>query len=77
MWALVLTSTALLYLLVFGMAAAVDIESFRSRFRDKAGILVGLSCQFVLLPFIGFCAVKMLSPPKEVVSMGNGAPAQN
>ena len=72
MWALVLASNALLFLLVFGLAAAVDIVSFRSRLRDKAGIMVGLVCQFVVLPFVGFCTVKFLAPPKEVVSMGKG-----
>ena len=70
MWPLVLASNALLFLLVFGMAAAVDIDSFKTRLKQKAGILVGLVCQFILLPFIGFCTVALFgtSVPKEVVS---------
>jgi len=68
MWPLVLASNALLFLLVFGMAAAVDIDSFKTRLKQKAGILVGLVCQFILLPFIGFCTVALFgtSVPKEV-----------
>ena len=70
MWALVLASNALLFLLVFGMSAAVDMTAFRTRIKQKAGILIGLVCQFVVLPFLGFCTVAIFgkSVPACVVS---------
>lgn len=59
-------SNGLLFLLVFGMSASVDVESFQRQFNKKSGILVGLSCQFVLLPFLGFCTVKAFDLNEEL-----------
>eukprot|EP00614_Pseudopedinella_elastica_P001522 CAMPEP_0172592932 /NCGR_PEP_ID=MMETSP1068-20121228/12077_1 /TAXON_ID=35684 /ORGANISM="Pseudopedinella elastica, Strain CCMP716" /LENGTH=533 /DNA_ID=CAMNT_0013390229 /DNA_START=54 /DNA_END=1652 /DNA_ORIENTATION=+ len=54
----VVVSNVLLALLVFGLSASVDVESFKSRLERRNGILIGLGCQFFLLPFIGFLVVK-------------------
>lgn len=48
----------LLFTLVFGIAASVEIKSLARQFRHKAGLLTGLCCQFILLPFMGFLTVK-------------------
>mmetsp|Transcript_50163 Transcript_50163/g.98170 ORF Transcript_50163/g.98170 Transcript_50163/m.98170 type:complete len:656 (+) Transcript_50163:411-2378(+) len=50
----------LLFLLVFGMSATVDINSFACQLKNRAGILTGVSLQFGLLPLVGFCVVKAL-----------------
>ena len=47
----------LLGLLVFGLTASVELEAFREKLRDRKAILVGLVCQFILLPFCGFLTV--------------------
>ena len=48
-----------LFFLVFGLSATVDVRAaWRERERYKRGVVCGLCCQFVLLPFIGFCVVK-------------------
>ena len=36
------------------------------QFRNKTGILVGLGCQFLLLPCMGFCVVKVNTHPSPV-----------
>jgi len=51
----------LLFLLVFGMSATVDINSFACQLKNRAGILTGVSLQFGLLPLVGFCVVKALA----------------
>lgn len=51
----------LLGILVFGFSASVDFESFKDKLQRKNGILIGLACQFFLLPFVGFCVVKLFS----------------
>jgi predicted Na+-dependent transporter len=52
-----IVSNILLGLLVFGLSASVDVASFRDKLKKKNGILIGLACQFFLLPLIGFLTV--------------------
>lgn len=54
-----LTGNILLFALVFGMSATVDIESLKAQIRNVKAILTGAVCQFVLLPMLGFLVVKM------------------
>jgi len=53
-----IVANALLGLLVFGLSASVDVEAFKKKLEKKTGILIGLSCQFFLLPLVGFLTVK-------------------
>ena len=49
-----------LFLLVFGLSASVDVrQAWVERKRFGRGVVCGLLCQFVLLPFLGFCVVKI------------------
>lgn len=50
----------LLFALVFGMSATVDIGCMKHQVRNKSAILLGMFCQFLLLPFLGFAAVNFL-----------------
>jgi len=50
-------SNALLGLLVFGLSASVDVAAFKDKLKKRNGILIGLACQFFLLPFVGFLTV--------------------
>jgi predicted Na+-dependent transporter len=56
---LTLTGNVLLFLLVFGMSATVDIGSMNQQLRNKNAILLGIFCQFILLPFLGFVIVRI------------------
>jgi len=51
---------ALLFVLVFGMSATVDIGQMRKQLRNRSALLIGICLQFVILPFIGFVVVKLL-----------------
>lgn len=53
-------SSVLLYLLVFGMSATVDVAHLRKQLRNRNALLTGISLQFVILPFLGFIVVKVL-----------------
>uniref|UniRef100_A0A6U9VVP2 Bile acid:sodium symporter n=1 Tax=Pseudo-nitzschia australis TaxID=44445 RepID=A0A6U9VVP2_9STRA len=50
----------LLFFLVFGMSATVDIGHMRKQLRNWKALMIGLCLQFILLPFVGFCIVKIL-----------------
>jgi predicted Na+-dependent transporter len=50
----------LLFALVFGMSATVDIGCMKHQLRNKSAIMLGVFCQFILMPFLGFLVVKLL-----------------
>ena len=51
----------LLFFLVFGMSATVDIKSMQKQVQNKYAILTGVFLQFILLPFLGFAVVRALN----------------
>jgi predicted Na+-dependent transporter len=51
-------SNLLLFVLVFGMSATVDMECMSTQIRNAKGIGAGVLCQFVILPFLGFLVVR-------------------
>jgi predicted Na+-dependent transporter len=53
----------LLFFLVFGMSATVDIGHMKKQLRNRAAIGIGLFLQFIVLPFVGFLIVKILKLP--------------
>jgi ACR3 family arsenite efflux pump ArsB len=55
-----LIGNVLLFALVFGMSATVDIKCMKQQIQNKNAILLGLFCQFILLPFLGFVMVNLL-----------------
>ena len=50
----------LLFFLVFGMSATVDIGQMRKQLRNWKALMIGLCLQFIILPFVGFCIVRIL-----------------
>ena len=48
----------LLFALVFGMSATVDIKCMREQVQNQKAILAGVGCQFIVLPLLGFAVVK-------------------
>jgi predicted Na+-dependent transporter len=53
-------SSILLFFLVFGMSATVDILHMRKQIRNRNALLTGVSLQFIILPFLGFCVVRIM-----------------
>ncbi len=47
----------LLFFLVFGMSASVDIGELRNQMQTKLTFIVGLAMQFIVMPFLGFVSV--------------------
>jgi len=50
----------LLFALVFGMSATVDTECMKEQVKNRNAILLGIFCQFILLPLIGFAVVNIM-----------------
>ena len=48
----------LLFFLVFGMSASLDLNAMVHQLKNTKAITLGLCGQFVLLPFLGFVAAK-------------------
>jgi predicted Na+-dependent transporter len=55
------TGSVLLFALVFGMSATVDIRALFAQLKNKKAIITGCFLQFVTLPLLGFIVVKSLS----------------
>ncbi len=54
-----ITGNFLLFCLVFGMSATVDVRQMKRQLRNRKAILTALGMQFVVLPFIGFLVVSL------------------
>lgn len=50
----------LLFILVFGMSATVEIDRMRQQVQNVKALSTGILCQFFLLPFLGFIVVRFL-----------------
>jgi predicted Na+-dependent transporter len=61
-----LLSAVLLFSLVFGMSATVEIAHMRKQAHNSTALLIGVSLQFIILPLVGFLTVQLLSLPAEV-----------
>lgn len=57
---LALTGNVLLFSLVFGMSATVDIKCMKEQANNRKAIFAGICCQFVVLPLLGFLVVNVL-----------------
>jgi predicted Na+-dependent transporter len=56
-----LAGNILLFLLVFNMSATVDVQyMIEKQWHNQKAILVGLVCQFLILPLLGFITVQII-----------------
>jgi Predicted Na+-dependent transporter len=55
-----LSGNLLLFALVFGMSATVDIKALVAQMKNRKAILTGCFLQFVVLPLLGFIVVRTL-----------------
>jgi predicted Na+-dependent transporter len=60
---IVIIGNALLFTLVFGMSATVDTNSFLVQMKNIKALLVGMICQFLITPFLGYIVVRLLQLP--------------
>ncbi|MFK7934057.1 MAG: bile acid:sodium symporter family protein, partial [Saprospiraceae bacterium] len=58
----------LLMLIMFGMGTAMSIQDFMNVIRMPKGVLVGLMCQFTIMPFIGFGLAYWSDFPPEIAA---------
>ena len=59
-------SNVLLFFLVFGLAVTVDPIAFKRRFKKPLPLIIGLSCQFVILPLLGFACCVLFFPDEPL-----------
>ncbi len=59
-WYTEVLGNCLLFCLVFGMSATVDINSMKNQIKNWKGILTGTFLQFAVLPALGFLVVRFL-----------------
>jgi predicted Na+-dependent transporter len=50
----------LLFALVFGMSATVEVSQIRAQLSNTRALCTGMFCQFVALPLLGFITVKFM-----------------
>jgi predicted Na+-dependent transporter len=55
-----IVSNSLLFLLIFGMSATVDMKNLIHQLKNKFAIGTGVAMQFLIMPFLGFAAVMLL-----------------
>lgn len=55
-----------LFFLVMGMASTVDIRDMKTQIRNVKAVSIGLFCQFILLPFLGYVIVMLFSLPPTI-----------
>ncbi|KAL9183579.1 hypothetical protein ACHAXT_004435 [Thalassiosira profunda] len=53
-------SSTLLFILIFGMSATVDVRHLREQVTNKFAILTGIATQFLIMPLLGFASVMLL-----------------
>jgi len=63
-------SNFLLFLLIFGLSATVDMKSLRKQLKNKLALATGVAMQFIIMPLLGFIAVISLGKSGLTQAMG-------
>ncbi|MGB5320143.1 bile acid:sodium symporter family protein [Eudoraea sp.] len=58
----------LLMIIMFGMGTAMSMKDFRGVVRMPKAVLVGLICQFTIMPFVGFGLAYIFGFPPEIAA---------
>jgi len=56
-----ISSSLLLFLLIFGMSGTVNTHDLRRQLQNKYAIGIGIAMQFLIMPFLGYIAVMVLT----------------
>ena len=62
-------SAVMVFFVMLGMGASLTPRDFGDALRKPQGVVIGLACQFGIMPFLGFCLVALL-PFSEAVAVG-------
>ena len=58
----------LLQLIMFGMGAALSLKDFSAVVQTPKGVVIGLACQFTIMPFVGWTVTKIFTFPPEIAA---------
>ncbi len=58
----------LLIIIMFGMGTAMSLKDFAGVVKMPKGVLVGILCQFTIMPFIGFGLAYTFNLPPEIAA---------
>lgn len=58
----------LLQLIMFGMGTSMSISDFKGVVQMPKGVLIGVLCQFSIMPLIGYTLAKMSGFPPEIAA---------
>ena len=58
----------LLMIIMFGMGTAMSLKDFRGVIKMPRGVLVGIICQFTIMPFVGYGLAYLFSFPPEIAA---------
>ncbi|MGB5203606.1 MAG: bile acid:sodium symporter, partial [Eudoraea sp.] len=58
----------LLMLIMFGMGTAMSLQDFKGVVKMPKGVLVGILCQFTIMPFIGYGLATVFGFPPEIAA---------
>jgi BASS family bile acid:Na+ symporter len=58
----------LLQIIMFGMGSQLSLKDFHNVIKMPKGVIVGLMCQFSIMPFLGFAIAKTFGFPLEIAA---------
>ncbi len=58
----------LLQIIMFGMGTAMSVNDFIGVLKMPKGVLVGLACQFTIMPILGFAIASLFGFPAEIAA---------
>lgn len=58
----------LLQIIMFGMGTAMSFNDFKGIVKMPKGVLIGLTCQFTIMPVLGFCLAHLFGFQPEIAA---------
>jgi BASS family bile acid:Na+ symporter len=58
----------LLQLIMFGMGTSMSLQDFSAVIKSPKAVIIGLICQFTIMPFIGFGLTILFNFPPEIAA---------
>jgi len=58
----------LIQIIMFGMGTQMGLKDFAAVFKTPRGVLIGVSAQLLIMPFVGFALAKISNFPPEIAA---------
>jgi bile acid:Na+ symporter, BASS family len=58
----------LMQILMFGMGTALSVQDFARVLKMPKGVVVGIACQYTIMPLVGWTLTKVFSFPPEIAA---------